>query len=71
MIHFYDKSRKLVMELSDFSFDNGEEQKIRFSSSISYAFYKALLYIEDYSICFENFLYRGTWLVPHRPHRDV
>ena len=42
MIHFYDKSRKLVMGLSDFSFDNGEEQKIRFSSSISYAFYKAL-----------------------------
>lgn len=56
MIHFYDKSRKLVMELSDFSFDNGEEQKIRFSSSISYAFYKALRDIEDYSICFENFL---------------
>jgi len=56
MIHFYDKSRKLVMELSDFSFDNEEEQKIRFSSSISYSFYRALRDIEDYSICFENFL---------------
>jgi hypothetical protein len=56
MMHFYDKSRKLVMELSDFSFDNEEEQKIRFSSSISYAFYKALRNIEDYRICFENFL---------------
>ena len=56
MMHFYDKSRKLVMELSDFSFDNEEEQKIRFSSSISYSFYRALRDIEDYSICFENFL---------------
>jgi len=55
-IHFYDKNRKLVMELSNFSFDNEEEQKIRFSSSISYSFYKALRDIEDYSICFENFL---------------
>ncbi|MFA6200046.1 MAG: hypothetical protein WC679_06560 [Bacteroidales bacterium] len=55
-IHFYDKNRKLVMELSNFSFDNEEEQKIRFSSSISYAFYKALRDIEDYRICFENFL---------------
>lgn len=56
MIHFYDKNRKLVMELSNFSFDNEEEQKIRFSSSISYAFYKALRDIEDFSFCFEDFL---------------
>ena len=56
MIHFYDKNRKLVMELSNFSFDNEEEQKIRFSSSISYAFYKALRDINDFSSCFENFL---------------
>ena len=55
-IHFYDRDRKLVMELSNFSFDNEEEQKIRFSSSISYAFYKALRDIEDYRICFEDFL---------------
>lgn len=55
-IHFYDKNRKLVMELSNFSFDNEEEQKIRFSSSISYAFYKALRDIEDFSFCFEDFL---------------
>lgn len=44
------------MELSNFSFDNEEEQKIRFSSSISYAFYKALRDIEDFSFCFEDFL---------------
>lgn len=55
-IHFYDKNRKLVMELSNFSFDNEEEQKIRFSSSISYSFYRALRDIEDYRICFEDFL---------------
>ena len=55
-IHFYDRDRKPVMELSNFSFDNEEEQKIRFSSSISYSFYRAMRDINDYRICFENFL---------------
>lgn len=54
-IHFYDKSRKLVMELSNFSFDNEQAESIRFSSSISYAFYKAMRDINDFSFCFENF----------------
>lgn len=44
------------MKLSNFSFDNEQEQRIRFSSSISYAFYEALRDIEDYKIYFENFL---------------
>lgn len=44
------------MELSNFSFDNEEAESIRFSSSISYAFYKAMRDINDFSFCFENFL---------------
>lgn len=56
MINFYDKNRNIVMELSDFAFDNEQEQKIRFSSNISYAFYNAQRDIEDYRIYFEDFL---------------
>lgn len=56
MIHFYDKNRKVVMKLFKFSFDDEQEQKIRFSSSISYAPYKAFQYIEDYKVYFEDFL---------------
>lgn len=56
MIHFYDQSRKVVMELSNFSFDNEQEPRVRFSSSISYAFYEASREIEDYKIYFEDFL---------------
>ena len=44
------------MELSNFSFDDEQEQKIRFSSSISYAPYKAFQYIEDYKVYFEDLL---------------
>ncbi len=56
MIHFYDKNRKVVMELSNFSFDNEQEQRIKFSSNISYAFYKTSRNIEDYKVYFEKFL---------------
>jgi hypothetical protein len=56
MIHFYNKNREVVMELSNFSFDDKQEQGIRFSSSIFYAFYKASRDIEDYRIYFEDFL---------------
>jgi hypothetical protein len=56
MVHFYNKDREIVMELYDFSFDNEQEPGIKFSASISYAFYKALQDIEDYKIYFENFL---------------
>ncbi|NDW13674.1 hypothetical protein D0T50_12345 [Bacteroides sp. 214] len=56
MIHFYDKSREIVMKLSDFSFDNEQEQSIRFSSTISYAFYKASQNIESYRFDLEDLL---------------
>jgi hypothetical protein len=56
MIHFYDKNRKVVMELSSFSFDNEQEQGIKFFADVSYAFYKASRYIKDYKVYFESFL---------------
>ncbi len=56
MIHFYDKNRNIVMKLFDFSFNEQEEPRIKFSSIISYSFYKASREIEDYKICLEAFL---------------
>ena len=56
MIHFYDKNRNIVMKLFDFSFSEQEEPRIKFSSIISYSFYKASREIEDYKICLEAFL---------------
>lgn len=66
MVHFYDKNRKVIMKLSDFSFDNEREQKIRFSSRISYAFYKASRNIEDYSAFFQLFLDELKLLYEHK-----
>jgi len=56
MIHFYNKDREVVMELYDFSFDNKQEQGIKFFANISFAFYKVSLYIENYKVYFESFL---------------
>jgi hypothetical protein len=56
MIHFYDKNRKVVMKLYDFSSNNGQEPTIKFSVDISYLFYKAFHIIEDYKVYFESFL---------------
>jgi hypothetical protein len=56
MIHFYDKNRKVVMELSNFSFYNEQETRIKFSTNISYAFYKASRNIDDFKVYFDNFL---------------
>ena len=56
MIHFYNRSREVVMELYDFSSDNEQEQGIKFFANVSYAFYKASRHIEDYKVYFESFL---------------
>ena len=56
MIHFYDKNRNIVMKLYDFSFNEQGEPRIKFSSIISYSFYKASREIEDYKSCLEAFL---------------
>lgn len=56
MIHFYDKNRNIVMKLFDFSFSEQEEPRIKFSSIISYSFYKASREIEDYKSFLEAFL---------------
>lgn len=48
MIHFYNKNREMIMLLHDFSFDNREEQVMKFSADISFAFYKASQIIEDF-----------------------
>lgn len=56
MIHFYDKNRNIVIKLYDFSFNEQEEPRIKFSSIISYSFYKASRKIEDYKSCLEAFL---------------
>ena len=56
MIRFYNKNREVVLELYNFSFINEREPEVRFSASISYAFYKASRQIEDYKIYFEDFL---------------
>ena len=44
------------MGLSRFSFDNEQEQGIKFFANVSYVFYKASRHIEDYKVFFESFL---------------
>lgn len=44
------------MKLYDFSFNEQGEPRIKFSSIISYSFYKASREIEDYKSCLEAFL---------------
>lgn len=56
MIHFYNKNREMIMLLHDFSFDNREEQVMKFSADISFAFYKASQIIEDFEWYIEMFL---------------
>jgi hypothetical protein len=57
MVHFYDKNRKLVMKLYDFSSSSGQEPTtIKFSVDISYLLFKAFHVVEDYKVYFESFL---------------
>jgi len=54
------------MELYDFSFDNKQEQGIKFSANISFAFYKATQDIEDYKIYLESFLQELKFLYENK-----
>lgn len=56
MITFYDRERKPIMVLSDFSFNNETIPTIHFSVNISYFFYKVSREIENYKVYFDDFL---------------
>ena len=56
MITFYDRERKPIMVLSDFSFNNETIPSIHFSVNISYFFYKVSREIENYKVYFDDFL---------------
>jgi hypothetical protein len=56
MIHFYNKNRRVVLELYDFSFINAQEPIMRFSANISYDIYRASREIEDFKVYLESFL---------------
>jgi len=56
MIHFYNKDRKEIMVLRNFSFDDIGEPRINFYADISYAIYKASRYISDFKVYFDKFL---------------
>ena len=55
MITFYDKNRKTVLKLNDFSSDNEIETRIKFYATISYAFYTATRDCEDFKVYLEKF----------------
>ena len=61
MITFYDRERKPIMVLSDFSFNNETIPSIHFSVNISYFFYRVSREIENYKVYFDelNLLYEG------------
>lgn len=56
MIHFYNKDRKAIMILRDFSFNGIGEPRINFYADISYTIYKASRYISDFKGYFDKFL---------------
>ena len=56
MITFYDRERKPIIILSDFSFNNETIPTIHFSVNISYFFYKVSREIENYKVYFDDFL---------------
>ena len=56
MITFYDRERKPIMVLSDFSFNNETIPSIHFSVNISYFFYRVSREIENYKVYFDDFL---------------